>query len=219
MIFTYWEAEGDATPPSLESWKSRFPSFSMFSEKDVLSCLRTYYPQYIDLYRRIRISVCKSDIARLILLYENGGLYVDAHAGPSSGDRLAELIGRLTAYDLVIFNLSWKRENKQDVYLMNGGLVARRHCDILLKLLNRAFENLTLHYDKEQRSKDYVPYNIYVLTGAAEMLDCFFDRSATPIALRPEYVNRIYVHFMRENPEFEGFRLYQFYQYRKPGRH
>ena len=49
-----------------------------------------YFPAYLEVYQRIRIPACKSDIARLVALYEWGGLYVDCHCGI----RDAELIGQ-----------------------------------------------------------------------------------------------------------------------------
>jgi hypothetical protein len=218
MIFTYWTGNNDDMT-SLSTWRQRFPDFHVFSDKDVISILSIYFPEYVEIYNRIRIPACRSDLARLALLYEHGGLYVDAHAGPSSGDRLAGIFSLLADYDLIIFDQPWKRQDNNDIYIINGVLGARRGCDILLLLLKSGFENISDHWTKEVSSNDHVPYNIYSMTGAWDISVCLFDRSQRPMGLRPEFEDRVHLYMLKQNVEQDGIHLYKFYQYRKPGDH
>jgi hypothetical protein len=210
MMFTYWTGQAEE-PESFDVWRDKYPKFSVFGDEDVLPLLKS--DDFRDIYHQIGIPACKSDIARLVLLREYGGLYIDSHMGPSSGSRLAETLEGLARFELILFSKKWE----QGFNFMNGVLAARRQAPVLDLLIDKAFSNLICHKHMEDETSDYVPYNIFSLTGTAVMLEIIFDATAWGVMKR-EFKERVDFHVM-ETGDSPGFHIYQFYGYRKPGEH
>ncbi|MBV9758656.1 MAG: hypothetical protein JO047_16550, partial [Alphaproteobacteria bacterium] len=211
MLFTFWTGTlGE--PQAVAVWRERFPKFCVFSDADVLALLAS--DELREIFSRIAIPACKSDIARLVLLKEHGGLYVDSHIGPSEGDRLAETLADLARFDLILFSLGWH----PGFNFMNGVVAARRRAPVLDLLMARAFSNLRSHKKLEEAAPGYVPYDIFVLTGTYVMVDCIFDQSTRPPSIKPEFSDKVLFHVM-ESEASSGLVLYQFYEYRAPGDH
>jgi hypothetical protein len=215
MLFTYWNNPKLDLPPSAVIWQERFPHFSVFGDKDVLPLLES--DQLRELYVRISLPACKSDIARLLLLRKHGGLYLDAHAAPVDGDQLAETLGLLSSYELLLFSKTWQAKTATDSHLMNTVIAARRNAPTLTHLIITALANL-VRQQKLEQEKGYVPYHLFSLTGTKVIMDCFFKRTNNVLELSPEFADRVYSYKMT-SPSSPGFKLYQFYNYRKPGDH
>jgi mannosyltransferase OCH1-like enzyme len=212
MLFTFWTGSTIAEPSSVAAWRDRFPSFTMFNEDDAINLIDS--AMHRDLFKKIRIPSCKSDIARLLLLRHYGGFYIDAHSGPSNGDRLAETIEYLSHFDLTLFSASWER----GFNFMNGFLLARRNAPVLDLIIRNAFENLVQHAKRESETQDHVPYNIIQLTGSAVILRCIFDATPTGWSMKPEYKDKIgFVVMPTSNSH--GFHVASHNNYRKPGSH
>ncbi len=188
----------------------------MFGDADVLPLIKSEFLR--DLYLQIRIPACKSDIARLLLLQAHGGLYVDSHVGPGNGDRLVETLIALANFEVILFEKKWERKELGDLQLMNGAMAARRNTPVLDLLIDSAFNNLDNQRKAERETPGYVPYNIFVLTGAWDISLRIFDRSIKPYKIRPRFFDIVFLHEMNEHID-PGFRLYEFYGYRKPGDH
>jgi hypothetical protein len=210
MLFSFWTGSKDE-PQSFKIWRERYDGFFVFNDEDVLHLLGSDICR--DLYSKIRIPACKSDIARLVLLREHGGLYIDSHTGPSNGDRLAETLEGLARFDLILFSKAWEERFN----FMNGILVARRRAHVLDLLIDRAFHNLLKHRNLERETSDYVPYDIFRVTGTGVMLDVMFDPSAWGV-MKTEFKDIVNLHIMQTG-DSPGFHIYQFYGYRKPGEH
>jgi len=215
MIFTYWTSPEASDPPSAESWRSQFPGFKVFGDPDVLPLLES--EAHRALYSLISIPACKSDIARLVLLREHGGLYVDSHCGPSNQGKLLETVLLLARFDLILFDRI-SREDAGYLPLVNSAMAARRGTPVLSGLIASAFSNLSRQWELEQATQAYVPYNIFALTGAWDISVQLFDTLAQPIQLRHAYKQNVFVYEMQRGAD-PGFTLYEFYEYRKPGTH
>ncbi len=222
MIFSYWTGESgifnEMSVPSTAAWRARFHEYRVFRENDVIEILTDIHPDFVDMFKRISIPACKSDIARLLLLYKFGGLYVDAHTGPGHSDMLVKTFDVLSAFELLLYDRTWECETEGDIHLMNTVMGARRGSKVLLELLTSALANLSGHLIKEDASDGYVPYNIFVLTGAWDITTTLCDRSKLPIRLFPKYCDSIFIYPLQEG-EQPGFNLYEYYGYREPGRH
>lgn len=216
MFFTYWENETTAEPPSAEAWRAHYPGFIVFSDKDVLPLLGTVERR--ELYEQIVLPACKSDIARLLLLREHGGLYVDAHAGPTDGARLAETMDALSKFEMILFCRAYEKKTPEELHLMNGAIAARAGTVFLDMMIDTAFEHLFQHIAAERATADYVHYTLWGLAGTWIMLKNFFDMNVNPYALRPEFASRILVRHI-EDPPSAGFQVYLYYGYRGPGQH
>ncbi|WP_455990977.1 glycosyltransferase [Methylorubrum extorquens] len=53
--------------------------------------LENYLPQFVDKYRKTSIPACRSDLAKILGLYQYGGLYVDSHCGIAGSNELYHL--------------------------------------------------------------------------------------------------------------------------------
>jgi hypothetical protein len=211
MLFTFWTGTLEE-PRSIAAWRERFPKFCVFKDADVLALLES--DEFREIFSQISIPACKSDIARLALLKEHGGLYVDSHIGPSEGDRLAETLEALARFDMILFSLGWHL----GFNFMNGVVATRRQAPVLDLLMARAFSNLRHHRKLERQAPGHVPYDIFFLTGTYVMVDCIFDQSTRPPSIKPEFREKVLFHVM-QNESSPGFHIYQFYDYRRPGDH
>src|SRR5882724_2567306 len=82
IIFAYWDSRDHTIlGEMIAAWREHFPQFLLMGDHDILPLIDRYFPMYIDLYEKIRLPAAKSDVARLLALYEFGGLYVDCHNG------------------------------------------------------------------------------------------------------------------------------------------
>jgi hypothetical protein len=225
MIFTYWindatahDESTEAAPPSMIAWREQYPEASVYSDSDVLKFLDRFGQEYGKLYRRIRIPACKSDIARLVLLYHLGGFYLDSHTGPGEAKELTKIFAKLAAYDVVFFDKTWEHQNENDIHLINGAICSRRGSPLIKKLIDTVFNNLELQEKKENEYKKYVPYNLAVLTGAWVLRLLCFSVNESIVSIRPEFADQLYLYRMTIGKD-PGFILYKHYSYRKEGRH
>src|SRR5258708_39100868 len=93
MMFSYWD-KPDQSPIAafVQEWRSHFPDFRILSDPDVEVMIAEHFPQHLEMFRRIRIPTCKSDITILLSLHCHGGLFVDCHCGITDADGLLRLV-------------------------------------------------------------------------------------------------------------------------------
>lgn len=63
-----------------ESWKTNFPEykFVLWNDKeDIDDFVKTYYPQYLNLYSSFQADIMRIDFVRLCILHKYGGIYAD----------------------------------------------------------------------------------------------------------------------------------------------
>jgi hypothetical protein len=224
MIFTFWvhdtarAGDREEVPESVAAWSEHLPSMTWYSDADVLPILDSSWPSYADLYRRIRIPACKSDLARLLLLFNFGGLYVDSHVGPGNTQKLVHLYARLATHEVVFFDKTWEHTSDGDICMMNSVICARKSSPVIKRLIESAFHNLQEHERKEHEAQCYVAYNIFALTGAWDIRVKLFEIRDHKLTVRPAFADS--VHLVRlERDDDHGYVLYQHYSYRKKGQH
>jgi hypothetical protein len=222
-ILMYWDGETSAVDEAREAWKTAGFDVKVFGGADITSILASWKkPDWVDLFDRITIPACRSDVARWILLAEYGGLYVDAHAGPparlSSVTRVADILKEV---ELVIFD----RVNDRRLVGLNdvclGVLAARRGCGVVIGFVALLFESLRQQDMAERESGTYVPYNIFALTGGWAAFVHFFDLSDDQ-GIRP--LKEAFAHTVRnevviEQHSIQPVVLYAHYGYRASGAH
>jgi hypothetical protein len=224
MIFTFWvhdsALDGDAQdgPEAVAAWREHYPGTSLYSDSDVLPILAGFGSTCVDLYGRIRIPACKSDLARLLLLFRFGGLYVDSHTGPGNAHHLVNVFAALAAYEVVLFDKIWEHKHMNDIYIMNSVMCARQSSPVIKHLIDSALHNLQEHERKEHEAEAYVPYNIFVLTGAWDIRRNFFEMRNRKHVIKPAFADRVQLVGI-ERDQDPGFALYKYYGYRKEGRH
>lgn len=224
MIFTFWtedtENGGASTtiPQAVTAWRQQYPDMGLYSDDSVIPLLAEFGDNIVDLYRRIRIPACKSDIARLLLLYKIGGLYVDSHSGPGDPRRLLNIFDKITEYEVLIVDKNWEHKFENDIHLINGIMGAHKGSEIVKRLLDGVLLNLKQHDAKEQAAESYVPYNLAVLSGAWNLRVNLFQPSGNGVVIKKEFADRIYQLDLKHGEDC-GIILYKYYSYRKQGGH
>jgi hypothetical protein len=215
MLFMYWTSTEINTAPAGPAWKQIYPDFRVFTDEDVAPLL----PDEIKpIFGRIRLPSAKSDLARLLLLREFGGFYVDAHIGPTAPACLLGTLDKMFEYNLILFGKGWAMNTPADFDLMNGVLAARRKTPELDPLISKVTNNIVEQWHKEQATADYVPYNLFSLTGTYAIVESYFDHGPLRPELKTEFRDKIFIHYMKDNQQ-SGFEIAAFYNYRKPGGH
>ena len=215
MLFMYWVHPDLKEPPSAPAWRALYPEFHVFTDQDVIPLLPKFFAQ---VFETIRLPSAKSDIARFFLLREHGGLYLDAHFGPTSPARLLETLDKLSAYSLIVFGQGWQMTKETDFDLMNGVIAARKGATTLDLVINRMIKNVLEHKINEESTSNYVPYNLWGMTGTYVMVQELFDQAYPRPRVKDHLKNEVFAHFMKDNLS-SGFEISAYNAYRKPGNH
>ena len=223
MIFTFWTEDregggGEAIPQAVTAWREQYPDTRLYCDDDAIQALAELDRRFVDLYTRIRIPACKSDLARLALLYKYGGLYIDIHAGPGDPQRVQDIVSKIPEYGIIIFDKTWERKFDNGIHLINGIIGARKGSEIIKKILDTVLMNLQQHDEKERATDTYVPYNLAVVTGAWNLRITLFDAIGDGVALKKELASRVLQIGIKRGEDC-GIILYKYYSYRKEGRH
>lgn len=225
MFFTYWthdsgSADLNATTalPMKSEWLREFEDFTVYDDSAVLPLLSRFGNDIPGLFRRIRIPSCKSDIARLVLLSEFGGLYIDAHTGIGNKTVLSRLVSTLPQCEVLLFDLVQKHKREGDISIPNGAIYSRPRSPIIEMFISSAIENIRNQFDKETSSGGYVPYNLAVLTGAWIIASTLFSLKERPFTLKGEFSNRVKIWPLTDGGD-DPIRFYQYYSYRAPLMH
>lgn len=218
MIFSYWDRE-DIGPirDTLVDWRAHFPEFSIFSDHDVEPIITQFFPERLDMFRRVRIPACKSDIALLLLLYKFGGLFVDCHCGIRDPEAIRLLLLSLDYWELILYDKRRTKEKRPSyvIHPLNSVIFARRNSPILMDVANMAFQNLLRHYENEKKY-GFQPYDIWTLSGPGNLAETILVPGAIPSRLRENYLGRLCL-----IPEGEGEPIGRaiHYSYRLPAMH
>jgi hypothetical protein len=167
--FAYWDGEDRAQIAAFSAeWTNAFPSFRIYDDRDVLPLMERYFPEYVQIYRAIRLPTAKCNVARLILLYESGGLYIDCHVGIRDLHALHQLLASLSDVDAIFIDriLALKARPPGTHFLLITVLCSRPRLDLMLTIAKQALVNLARHRESEY-SIGYSPYNVYTLCGTA----------------------------------------------------
>ena len=167
--FAYWEGSDRSVLRDFAAdWLDEFSMFRLYGDGEVEPLVRSYFPDFVELYRSIRIPAAKADIARLLLLYDKGGLYVDCHCGVSDSAGLRSLILRLGDIDAVfvdrVRSAAFSPRPAEEHFLINSIMLSRPFFAPLLQICRQAFHNLDRQW-RAERETGFVPYHIGSLSG------------------------------------------------------
>src|ERR1044071_10258463 len=115
MIFSYWDnPELAPVQDTLTDWRMYFPDFCILGDPDIEPMLVRHFPHFIEMFHRIRIPTCKSDLALLVALYELGGVYIDCHCGVRDPAAIEGILASLERYELVLYDRSFRSQPRPD---------------------------------------------------------------------------------------------------------
>jgi len=221
-VFTYWGSV-DRSPVAefAAEWGNAFSSFQIFGDQDVIPLIESHSHRHVDLYRSIRFPAAKSDVARLFLLYEFGGLYVDCHFGIRDYQGILDQFNRLTS-DLELIVVDRARfiapRPLEEYYFINGAIFARPRCAVVLMCAFQALANLECHRSFE-RLLGSLTYHVATLSGPGVLNSIILDQRYIARSLRTtirhDYERKIGV--IKE--EIAPFVRNRHSSYRKSGQH
>ena len=146
--FAYWDSEDRAQIAAFSAeWTNAFPSFRIYDERNVLPLMEQRFPEYVKIYRAIRLRTAKCNVARLILLYEFGGIYIDCHVGIRDLHALHKLLASLRDVDAVFIDriLALKARPLGTHFRLITVLCSRPRLDLMLMIAKQGLVNLARH--------------------------------------------------------------------------
>jgi mannosyltransferase OCH1-like enzyme len=217
MIFAYWH-DTDHSPlrSFISHWQAYFPEFRVIGDYEVEPLINKYFPEFLEKYRAISLPTCRANLARMLMLYEVGGLYVDCHCGIVDPVRVQALLDSATESTFTLFDKDLADGRPADqLWPLYSILVCRAGCPIVLDIAAAAIRNLSEHWRREA-SEDFSPYNIWEMCGTGLVADVILDRAAQPA--RPRSYPGWQIRLLPET-HAAPIRRYMFYSYRRPGMH
>jgi len=167
QIFAFWDRKDRAPIEDFhDHWKSIFTNFKIYTDEEVVEMLYNRFPRYVKYYKNINIPAAKSDIARLVILYEKGGLYIDCHCGCKNYEGLVSLLGELSVCSVSLVDNAMRGSNRPpgSLRIINSVIFSKANQRFILLALIRALRNIRSQWNK-QKCGDSFGYNIWSLTG------------------------------------------------------
>lgn len=167
QAFTYWDTPNLSQLSNvIAHWADRVGGLAVVGDADVIQVLSRIDPSFIDTYERIRIPAARSDVARLVMLYERGGLYVDSHCGVTDESRTKNLLNQARNENLILIDQSRSQLQRpiKELKFINAIMAGGRQSEPLLAIIRRVVANLKIHRD-EEASRGFKPYDLLNLTG------------------------------------------------------
>lgn len=216
--FGYWIGDRSLIADFEAAWQELLPSFRIFGDSDVLPLLeRRFLPQEVQLYRRLRLPAARADIARLLLLHEHGGLYVDCHWGIREPGAARSFVSLLDDFEAVLVDRSpeiAERDFPDERFFVNGLMAVRPRLDLVVDVCRQALANLR-RQDERERDEGFYPYDLSSLTGGALLTAFVMAPGSLNCDLRADLEGRIAVVAEEELP----FVRARFASYTPPGMH
>jgi mannosyltransferase OCH1-like enzyme len=166
----------------------------VFGADDVEPLIERYFPAHAGLYERIVIPAARSDVARLLLLFEQGGLYTDCHMGIVDAQRMRDLLTSLDTTEAIFVErtASLGAVLPGGRSLINGAMFSRPRNDLMHEICTRALKNLAWQEGQEHRH-GWVPYSIWFHTGPWLTTSLLLEAASVFREVRPEYIDRVQI--------------------------
>jgi Glycosyltransferase sugar-binding region containing DXD motif len=195
VIFAYWDSRDHTLlGEMIAAWRAHFPEFFVLGDRDILPLVERYFPMYTDLYKKIRLPAAKSDVARLLVLYEFGGVYTDCHMGIRDVDELRRLITCLNNYEAIFLDRigSFLPRPPGEHFLVNGLIFGQRRSELFMIFARQAFANLAWQQRLEQQY-GFVAYTISRLTGPIFTTEMVLQPGSCTRDIRSDFAGRIMI--------------------------
>jgi hypothetical protein len=201
----FW-ASRDLGPLSaaLAQWRPHYPDLRIYHDEDVWPLLRQYVGDAaVDMYRAIRNATCRSDVARYLLLYEHGGLYVDYHVALLRPQGLQSALELAASQDPLMVverqRAGFAARPPWAHYFISSVIYASKpRVPFFLECARHAVDNLTFHRhletaERRRPSPQFVPYHQGDLAGPGLFTDLLLQPGTMRRTLRRDMT--VQVHF------------------------
>jgi len=169
-IWFYWDDLKSIPREFLDNiklYEKNYPDFKVEIIIDdninLIPELNNTFPGLLFLYNKLNNYAAKSDVARLIYLYFYGGIYVDTHVEhifKANCNNIYTLYDKYKNYDCSI------ARNKKGVFNCTT-LISKPYCNLLYYALCDITKKLEKHYELENKTDEYIKYNVLCLTGSS----------------------------------------------------
>lgn len=214
--FGYWNTDDHSLLPFISLWSHVFDGrYKVTSDKEAISILQKRYPDFVDIYKQINIPACKSDLARLLYLYEYGGIYIDMHCVLGNFNKLDLLDKMYDRYSAVFFSYP---VGSNGYHMGNSIILAKRLSPVIRDVLNYAIAKVREQFHKEAADAN-APYNIYDMTGPGNIERIIMGPDAHWQVIVNEYKDLAFCVKMDMTRTGDIFHPFYAYPYRKKGLH
>jgi Glycosyltransferase sugar-binding region containing DXD motif len=192
-VFAYWHDDNISVLDELVvAWSAQFSEFRILGDADIIPLIRRYYPDYADIYKAIGIPAARADVARLLAIYEFGGLYIDCHCGIVQPDALKVLLGELDRWEAVFVDRTTSDLPRplDEHHLINSMIFARPRCALFLAIARQAFANLAWQRAMEQRY-GLIAYRIERVTGPLLLTSMVLQPGSCNRDIRADFADRV----------------------------
>jgi hypothetical protein len=110
----------------------------------------------IKLFHSATISALKADIIRILVLYNEGGIWIDANTTLKNKNAIDILFERYKDFDFVITFFPYSRND-----LSSSALISKHKSKLAFYTLCKIEENLLKHFQLESKTKNYIDYNLF----------------------------------------------------------
>jgi len=168
-IFFYWDCDDIPKEASdnVKNYKDKNLDYNvkLLNNEDINKYINKY-PELIKLFHLATIAALKSDIIRMVFLYEEGGIWIDINTILVNNDGIKILFDRYKNFNFII-NLIPTQKNR----ITTSALIANKNSKLVFDIINKMTENLKNHYEIEKLTTDYVPYNLFLFVAPVILYD------------------------------------------------
>lgn len=168
QIFFYWT--GSKIPEEIKKNVENYKKINNDYQVEIimddnlfLDKAKYDFPSLTNLFNKISIPSCKSDIARLLILYYFGGIYVDCNTIPLKC--FNDFYVTIKDKDFVI------SFNYNNLDYSTRVLFSSKESSVLKEILIKITNNLENLFNLEKESNINIEYNILLLTGTGPFND------------------------------------------------
>jgi hypothetical protein len=194
-VFCYWDSL-DQSPISsmINEFTILFEKFKVIGPGEVFYLLEKHFPNYAYLFDKISLPAAKADIARLVVLFEYGGLYVDCHCGIIDPQHTLKLMQELAAVQLIFVDrrLSQEPRSEYEHFLLNSIIFARRRVSLIFDACKQALSNLEWQY-KREADRGHFPYHVGDLSGPGLITAMVMQPGSSNREVRRDYCGKIMI--------------------------
>ena len=124
------------------------------------------FNELIELFHLSTISALKADIIRFIVLYKEGGMWLDSNTTLINQDGIKILYDKYKNFDFIITILPDMRND-----LKTSALISKVNSELAYDTIIQITKNLKNHYEIEKKNKDYVSYNFFLFSAPVVFFD------------------------------------------------
>lgn len=167
-LFFYWDKETpDAVLRNVENFSKSLRDIEVVLLTDsTLDQFSEVFPDVVELLPQISLPSTRSDLVRLMALYQYGGMWLDSNTTLIDPVKLEGMFDVYSNFHFVITVLENERFD-----LKTSALMARSSSALAFESIRRIMNNLHQHYLLEKQNSDYLPYNIFKFVAPVIWVD------------------------------------------------